>query len=98
MRANRLPFIARCVGLLLAAVFGSLAYLAIAERHILVTTRTGSSQADGAAAVVHGFIYLGAAVVSLAALAAGSRFRNLIWLGCGVAWLACVGVYAALAP
>ena len=67
---------ARCPA---SAPSGGLGYLAIFERAISVTSRTGVASYEGSSAVIFGVILLGLAFASLAALARASRFRNLIW-------------------
>lgn len=96
MNESKVPLAAWFLCLLIAAFCGGLAYLAIFERAISVTARAGVASYEGSSAVVFGFILLGLAFGSLAPLARGNRFRNLIWFGFVVTWTLCVGAYVTL--
>lgn len=98
MAKHPLPFVGWFLGLAFAATFGSLAYIGIFERAVSTVTKTGISYSEGPTAVLLGFFYLAVAIGALGIFGTVSRFRNLIWLGLGLSWLACVLTYVYVTP
>ncbi len=76
-----------------AAICGSLAWLALTQRQLTVASRVGIHYSEGLAAVVEGFIFLGAGLLLFGVLAIASRYRSLIWLALGLTWVCGVVVY-----
>lgn len=82
------------VAILVAAmVCASLAWIAISEQSITLGGKTGTSHAEGLHAVIHGFVFLGAALWLLGMFASASRWRNLIWMGMALAWAGGTAIY-----
>jgi hypothetical protein len=92
MRVSSSPGIAAAV-VAAALVFASLAWIATSERNITLATKTGTVTSEGLAAVIRGFVFIGTAMALLGMFASASRWRNLIWLGIGLAWAAGTATY-----
>jgi len=82
------------VGSILWAVFwGALAYIAITEKSITLGGRLGVSHTEGLAAVLLGFILLGASLVGLGWLLRLHPFKRVLWLLIFLGWLCSAIIY-----
>jgi hypothetical protein len=90
---TKVPLAGWFICLLIAAACGGLACLAIFERALSLTGKSGIVSYEGSSAVVLGFILLGLSFASVGVPARSSRFRNVIWAGLGVIWTLCVIAY-----
>ena len=93
MKGRKPPLVAWFLATLFALVLGWLGLSAIVEQSITTGGKFGIHHAEGASAVIVGFIFIGFALVSLGLLAEFSRFRNLIWLVLALACLLGMAIY-----
>ena len=93
MQSSKIPAIVWVPAICMALICGSLAWLALTERQLATATRVGIHYSDGLAAVVRGFLFLGAGLSFVGVLAIASRFRRLIWLSLGLVWVCGVAVF-----
>src|SRR5687767_11847056 len=93
MQRIRLGAIIWIPAICMALICGSLAWLAITEGQLTTASRVGTHTSDGLAAVVKGFLFLGAGLAFLGMLAIASRYKRLIWLALGLVWAVVIVVY-----
>jgi hypothetical protein len=93
MRRALLPPVLTLVLVCAAAIFGSLGYSAISERHIAVAGKSGEYSLDGLRAVLRGWVFFAGALAILGVLAIPSRFKHLIWLALAILWVATAASY-----
>jgi hypothetical protein len=84
-----LGFAIACAGLICAV----LGFLGISERELTTGSRVGIHHASGLNAVIEGWLFLAGAFACVGVFASASRFKHLIWMALGLAWVAAAAVY-----
>lgn len=94
---NRLLPIEWIASILWAVFWGVLAYIAISEKSITLGGRLGITHSEGLAAIIHGFIMLGASLLGASWLLRLHPFKRLLQLFLFLGWLCGVIAYFVFA-